>query len=344
MGNETLCTIDGHWDKQIKIKEKRTGNQSVLWEVNQTTFNRRLKRYVVPLDKQHEFESANLWKKVSEAIIVGDQKAATVEKTKLEDRQRKEARFRLENNVEYEPKLFKLDPLTNEWHYKYEDLRPWDHRTDIVQFEKSFAIQTLTKHRTISKTSLTNLNASIGNCSVAELTPALSRTGYKNLTNLTPHMANVRKRSPKSRSKHLQHHNELLLGHLSSNSDSLHRKSDKNDNLFDKFDSIDGDEEEDTDYSGHKSTSKSSLLASKLIKRIEQNESEFKNSLISLKTRQQKLEQIVLEERQKASNRLPAIRSLFNSTNLITIFILTIAIQLIIYKFNNNNNNNYLRK
>ena len=340
MGNETLATIEGHWDKLIKMKEKRTGRQSILWEASTNTFSQRLKRYVVPISQQNENESQKLWAKVSEAILAGDQKTATTEKTKLEDRQRRETKYRLENNIKYQPKLFVLDPLTNSWHYKYEDNRPWDNRTDIVQFEKSFVIQTLTKHRTISKSSLSR-----GNCSV-ELSPVLGLNKPSVYSNLTPQKCNIRKRSPKSRAK-TKSSSPIGIKKLSDTQDRS-KKSDINESLFD---SVDGDEEEDTDCSStlrnlskHKS---SSVLTSQLVKRIEQNESEFKRHLAKLRDRQQRLEQIIMEERKK-SNKYSLFRGLksgagsrvFSVSNLVIVFFLTLIIQLIIYKFSNN----YLRK
>lgn len=345
LGNETLATIDGHWDKLIKIKEKRTGKQSVLWEASQSTFSQRLRRYVVPMSQQNENESQKLWAKVSEAILAGDQKVATIEKTKLEDRQRRETRERLENNVKYQPKLFVLDPLTNEWHYKFEDNRPWDPRTDIVQFEKSFHIQTLTKHRTISKSSLSR-----GKCSL-ELSPVLGLAKPSIYSNLTPQKCNIRKRSPKSRAK-TKSSSPIGIKKLSDNQD----RSKKSDIIESLFDSVDGDEEEeDTDCSStFKNLStlttkpKSSVLSSQLIKRIEQNEAEFKQSLTRLKDRQQRLEQIIVDERKKSSKsslfrgdlKSEASSRIFSIANLVIVFVLTVIIQLIIYKFSNN----YLRK
>ena len=357
LGNETLATIEGHWDKSIAIKEKRTGTTSMLWEANTETFNRRLKRYVVPLEKQSDFESQKLWCKVSEAIKNNDQKQATIEKTKLEEKQRKETKLRLDNSIKHQPRLFILDALTNEWHYKYEDIRPWDSRTDIVQFERSFVIQTLTKHRTISKNSLINMNSSISNCSASPVLD-LNKSTYSNLVNLTPQKApHLRKRSPKLRSK-TKSSNPIGIKRLNENllldSQQELKKSETNENLFDKFDSVDCDEEEEDaylDYSSFKASSlpKNKSFTNQLIKRIEQNENEFKRNLINLKSRQQKIEQIILDERQKSlASKLTFLQRLTNSnsqffsfSNMITIFVLTVVIQLIIYKFNNTN---YLRK
>ena len=37
--------------------------------------------------------------------------------------------------------------LFHQWHYKYADLRPWDIRNDVRQYESSYQIQTKTRHQ-----------------------------------------------------------------------------------------------------------------------------------------------------------------------------------------------------
>jgi oxysterol-binding protein-related protein 8 len=37
--------------------------------------------------------------------------------------------------------------LSLQWHYKYADLRPWDIRNDVRQYESSYRIQTKTRHQ-----------------------------------------------------------------------------------------------------------------------------------------------------------------------------------------------------
>ena len=44
-----------------------------FWKVNPEVMGNRLKRYTVPMDEQNEFESAKMWRKVSEAIEKDDQ-------------------------------------------------------------------------------------------------------------------------------------------------------------------------------------------------------------------------------------------------------------------------------
>ena len=44
-----------------------------FWKVNPEVMGNRLKRFTVPMDEQNEFESAKMWRKVSEAIEKDDQ-------------------------------------------------------------------------------------------------------------------------------------------------------------------------------------------------------------------------------------------------------------------------------
>lgn len=147
-GHETLANIEGHWDDEIFIREKSSNEPTLFWSPTPDIKSKRLKRYTVPVDNQDEMESERLWRLVSEAIQNGDQNAATREKTVLEEEQRRSAKERKTKNTVWMPKLFEKDSITQEWIYKYADLRPWDRLNDLVQFESNFKIQTKTKHRT----------------------------------------------------------------------------------------------------------------------------------------------------------------------------------------------------
>ncbi|XP_053211143.1 oxysterol-binding protein-related protein 8-like [Panonychus citri] len=163
LGKETLCTLDGHWDTLIKVKDKRTGQESVLWEVTPEVRNCRLKRFLVPLDSQEDFESDKLWRNVTNAIIKGDQIAATDEKTILEEEQRRGARERLMNKESWTSRNFIHDLCSGDWVYKHLDSRPWDQRTDVLQYERNFQIQTKTRHKTPTVACRTSSVVSIDN-------------------------------------------------------------------------------------------------------------------------------------------------------------------------------------
>uniref|UniRef100_A0A667XC89 Oxysterol-binding protein n=1 Tax=Myripristis murdjan TaxID=586833 RepID=A0A667XC89_9TELE len=125
---------------EVFIHEKRSGQQETLWNPSPEVRNHRLKRQVVQLDQQGEFESERLWRHVTSAIMDRDQNRATQEKFVLEDAQRKEARER--GDKPWCPRLFHQDPVTSDWTYKHIDLRPWDPECCLVQFEKDGVIQT----------------------------------------------------------------------------------------------------------------------------------------------------------------------------------------------------------
>lgn len=138
--NKVTHTLEGHWDKKITITDGRTSEKSVLWEVTDAVRASRLKRYTVSPKDQDERESVKLWSKVTEALLLDDQANATVEKTKLENMQRQEARDR---QGVFVPQHFKFDPQSGDWSYKWEDNKPWDETRDIMQFEDNFKIKTL---------------------------------------------------------------------------------------------------------------------------------------------------------------------------------------------------------
>lgn len=147
LGKETLATINGHWDDEIKIKDSRSGEESVLFAPTPEIKNKRLKRFTVPIESQAPTESEKLWQHVSAAIYRDDQTAATEEKTILEELQRAATKERKATCSEWIPINFQQDIVSGQWHYKYGDLRPWDLRNDVKQFETNFKILTKTRHK-----------------------------------------------------------------------------------------------------------------------------------------------------------------------------------------------------
>ncbi|XP_003967441.1 oxysterol-binding protein-related protein 5 [Takifugu rubripes] len=143
MGEELLATIDGHWDSEVFVHEKQSGQQETLWNPTPDVRRSRLKRQVVQIDQQGEFESERLWQHVTSAIKDRDQLRATQEKFVLEEAQRKEAKERGEKP--WTPHLFHQDPVTSDWTYRHIDFRPWDPEHCLVQFEKDGIIQTQEK-------------------------------------------------------------------------------------------------------------------------------------------------------------------------------------------------------
>jgi len=155
LGNETLMMIDGHWDDKVKMTDKKTGQEEVLWQVTPEIKTERLKRFCVPIDEQTEWESMRLWRHVSAAIEAEDQVAATEQKTVLEQAQRAALKDRTEQGTEALRKYFDLESGYSysalegaRWTYKHADLRPWDPRNDLFQYEHNYIICTKTRHKT----------------------------------------------------------------------------------------------------------------------------------------------------------------------------------------------------
>ncbi|XP_032305535.1 oxysterol-binding protein-related protein 8 isoform X5 [Drosophila ananassae] len=148
LGKETLATISGHWDKECRIKDSKTGEETLLFRADAEMRSKRLTRYLVPIEEQLPFESQLLWQRVSEAIAREDQVAATEEKTVLEERQRAEAKDRVSADLQYTPAIFELDNY-GQWVYKYADLRPWDSRNDVRQYECDYKVLTQTRHKSV---------------------------------------------------------------------------------------------------------------------------------------------------------------------------------------------------
>ncbi|XP_027742602.1 oxysterol-binding protein-related protein 8 isoform X2 [Empidonax traillii] len=148
LGKEVLALLEGHWDSEVTITDKKTGVSETFWNPTSDIKQRRLPRYTVKFEEQDDFESEKLWQQVTRAINNKDQTEATQEKYVLEEAQRKSAKERKLKGEEWTCKLFDQDSVTGEWHYKYADTRPWDPLNDMIQFEKDGTIQTKVRHRT----------------------------------------------------------------------------------------------------------------------------------------------------------------------------------------------------
>ncbi|XP_069989176.1 oxysterol-binding protein-related protein 8 isoform X10 [Penaeus vannamei] len=158
LGKDTLATLEGYWDGKISFTDKRKGDkgqtqrstymeEEVLWHATPEVKMQRLQRFTVAMDQQGSFESEKLWQLVSLAIKNDDQVAATEEKTILEEAQRSEARERKAKCEEWVPKYFTQEPVSGVYVYKHSDLRPWDPRTDLFQYEFNYIISTKTRHK-----------------------------------------------------------------------------------------------------------------------------------------------------------------------------------------------------
>ncbi|CAL2051936.1 unnamed protein product [Caenorhabditis brenneri] len=138
-GSDRLASIDGAWDGVIRIKGP--DGKKELWNPTQEVIKTRLPRYEINMEDQGEWESAKLWRHVTEAIANEDQYKATEEKTALENDQRARAK----SGVPHETKFFKK-AYGDDYTYIHADYRPWDNNNDIQQVENNYVVKTISRH------------------------------------------------------------------------------------------------------------------------------------------------------------------------------------------------------
>ncbi|KAF1749303.1 hypothetical protein GCK72_025770 [Caenorhabditis remanei] len=138
-GSDRLASIEGAWDGVIRIKGP--DGKKELWNPTPEVIKTRLPRYEINMDEQSEWESAKLWRHVTEAISNEDQYKATEEKTALENDQRARAK----SGVPHETKFFKKQ-YGDEYQYIHADYRPWDNNNDIQQVENNYVVKTISRH------------------------------------------------------------------------------------------------------------------------------------------------------------------------------------------------------
>jgi hypothetical protein len=119
---DTVYTIYGKWDGRIDYTNTKTKITDVLWDSKGV---KRTPKIIRPIDSQEEFESQRLWINVTNAIKRKDQREATVEKTKLEEAQRRGVKLRKERNENWVPRLFRKNSK-DQWVYKYMNTSPYN--------------------------------------------------------------------------------------------------------------------------------------------------------------------------------------------------------------------------
>lgn len=110
---KSFLTVNGEWSGAMEAKWNDAQKKSeVFVDVNKIpTF----KKNVQPISEQIENESRRIWVDVTAGLRLNDIEKATTAKSKLEQKQRDEAKQRKETNVEWETKYFK--PVGDVWIY-----------------------------------------------------------------------------------------------------------------------------------------------------------------------------------------------------------------------------------
>lgn len=102
--NSKLYEITGKWNEVMEIKDLKTKKTSMFFDCFKA---KPLKPKVRDISEQGEFESRRLWLKVTDALAERNHAVATEEKFKVEESQREAAKKRIEDGVEFQPKLFR---------------------------------------------------------------------------------------------------------------------------------------------------------------------------------------------------------------------------------------------
>lgn len=84
--------------------KRQTGKKELLFDASHAKHTPPKSR---PIEEQADRESQRLWAKVNSAIKKSDHRAATDEKSLIENQQRAEAKEREESGAEWKPKLFR---------------------------------------------------------------------------------------------------------------------------------------------------------------------------------------------------------------------------------------------
>ncbi|GBL93937.1 Oxysterol-binding protein-related protein 9 [Araneus ventricosus] len=108
---KSFLTVTGEWNGVMEAKWS-TGETEVFVDTKSIPI---IKKRVKPLVEQEEYESRNLWKDVTTALRLRNVEAATEAKFMLEQKQREEAKHRLENKLKWDTRAF--HEICENWMY-----------------------------------------------------------------------------------------------------------------------------------------------------------------------------------------------------------------------------------
>lgn len=98
-----FLVINGEWSGAMEAKWS-DGRCEAFADVRELDTERKLVKTVC---EQEEYESRRVWRDVTVGLRINDMDKATAAKCAIEQKQRDEARFRKENNIAWQTKLFK---------------------------------------------------------------------------------------------------------------------------------------------------------------------------------------------------------------------------------------------
>ncbi|XP_031782510.1 oxysterol-binding protein-related protein 9 isoform X3 [Nasonia vitripennis] len=98
-----FLTINGDWNGAMEAKWT-DGKTEIFADVREQRIE---KKMVKPMSEQDEDESRKVWREVTMGLRINDMDKATAAKCAIEQKQRDDVRYRKENNIGWQTKLFK---------------------------------------------------------------------------------------------------------------------------------------------------------------------------------------------------------------------------------------------
>lgn len=126
--NETLYTMEGHWDRKVMLTDMKTKQQKTLFDYEAVLTDKSMVAILPPEEEEEQSFSTKVWAECSKAINGGDSAAASAEKRKVEDRQRQLKKERVAAGVEWKCHYFTK---------RQDGLKGYELRADLTQ--ESFA-------------------------------------------------------------------------------------------------------------------------------------------------------------------------------------------------------------
>lgn len=158
--SEILYELSGRYDAEVFIRDVKADTTKSLWKVTPELRTQCLPRHTIPFDEQDEFASERLWNVVTKSLIAGDQTAATEEKTRIENIQRRIHKDLEERGEQWKTKLFDYDPNSKEWVYKWLNPTKLDMKNEIGEYDSDGRIVTVLKSDVIGSHTVTTQSSS----------------------------------------------------------------------------------------------------------------------------------------------------------------------------------------
>jgi hypothetical protein len=113
-GSKPFAEFEGHWNADYHWTIEKEGPNEFV----DTRKTKLKEKKVKAIYLQEPTESRRMWREVTENLRIENIEQATVGKRKLEQKQRDDAKYRVDNNITYQQKLF--TKTESGWKYNHD--------------------------------------------------------------------------------------------------------------------------------------------------------------------------------------------------------------------------------